>query len=171
MSEIKLGKYEIGTEDFVKGAAVAAGVGIIALGIKNFFDARRIHYIEQQPFDDEAEYEVYKAKKARRLSRMRMAKINSGIIGVLIGGVIATVGVLSFTPYKDVFIDSDTVEDIKSQIADKEIKQKLADAALVKKLKEIDYVEAINNINKLRQNISNIKAINDTIDKIKERIA
>ena len=64
MKKIEVGKCEIQTGSLIMGAVAATGIGLIALGVKSFFDAKKISLIEEDSFDDEEEFEEYKFRKS-----------------------------------------------------------------------------------------------------------
>ena len=74
MKKIVVGKCEIQTGSLIMGAVAATGIGLIALGVKNFFDAKKMSSIDEDSFDDEEEFEEYKFRKAVALQKKKNTK-------------------------------------------------------------------------------------------------
>ena len=217
MAKFKVYNCEIDSEDIVKGALIGAGVAFLTIGIKSLFDARRIRREFEEPLDEDEEFDEFEEYLLEK-EEMAYAKMNRctrrGIFGLAAGSAIAAIAALSFTPYKDVILESDTVGKIKDadvigKIKDAEVIGKIRDAEVIDRIKNIDVVDrikdvdvsgkvkaknadvigklkeaqivqkiaeinikdAIKNIKKLERNVDNLKAISDTIEKVKERLA
>ena len=208
MAKFKVYNCEIDSEDIVKGALIGAGVAFLTIGIKSLFDARRIRREFEEPLDEDEEFDEFEEYLLEK-EEMAYAKMNRctrrGIFSLAAGSAIAAIAALSFTPYKDVILESDTVGKIKDadvigKIKDAEVIGKIRDAEVIDRIKDVDVSgkvkaknadvigklketqivqkiaeinikDAIKNIKKLERNVDNLKAISDTIEKVKERLA
>lgn len=173
MSKIVIGKVEVGASDIIKGAAIGAGVGFIAVGIKSIYDARKQKDEEKTPEEEELEFEEYLIKKARRKKLKKNLKISCGVYSILTGTVLAAAGIAAFTPLKQVVVtkvktgSADYVRKVRDNQIDK-IKEKLAipkisESAVIYKIKDSDLLDKI----KDNELILKIKE-NDILDKLKE---
>ena len=183
MSKIVVGKVEVSASDIIKGAAIGAGVGFIAVGIKSIYDARKMNLICGTPEEEELEYEEYLAKKAQRRRIKKNLKISCGVYSIVTGAALAATGIIAFTPLKQVVVTKvktgsvqcakklrdDQIDRIKERLA----LPKFSESTRVYKIKDNDIIDKIKEndiLDRIRSNefIGKIKD-SDIVDKIKDR--
>ena len=159
MSVMKIVDYASEHKNFIKGVVTATGVGFILLGVKNFIDAKRIREEREAPIDREDEFEEYLAEMDYRLYKKQKCKVSGGVCKVVTGAIVTALGILSFTPARNIVIESDAY----SKIKEADIKKLIHDAAIQKKLRELKLAEKIADAD-LAQKIKDI----DLAQKIKD---
>jgi anaerobic C4-dicarboxylate transporter len=180
MKKVVVGEFEVEVANVVMGAIVATGLGCIVLGVKNLFDVRKINKQAEEPFDEDLEFEEYKANKRQKFNKKKNRKIRRGIIGIALGSFVAAVGVAAFTPFRSIIVNddfslkkdriyliNDKVQSVRG-IAD----EKLQDAKVAADVKFQDAKatagEKLKDAKALLDNIHKVKKI---IDKIESKIS
>ena len=164
MKKIEVGKCEIQTGSLIMGAVAATGIGLIALGVKSFFDAKKISLIEEDSFDDEEEFEEYKFRKAVALQKKKNTKIRLGIAGVIVGALAAAVGISAFTPLKGYVVNDDY--SLKADKAEK------IDGA-IKTVKELggSIQESVQELKDVKLKVDKIKQFTGKLENVLDKIA
>ena len=162
MKKLSVGGYEIRIEGLVMGAMATVGIGLVGLGIKSFFDARKLRYIELQPVDEEEEFEEYKRKKALKLKRARARKIRKGVVGTVVGSFAAAAGIIAFTPLKDDIKDTlresiseDVKESIRETLNAENIKSNIGDK--VSAVKDLDISDSVQKLKSAAESLQKLK--------------
>ena len=171
MKKIVLGKCEVRTESLIMGAVAVTGIGLIALGVKSFFDAKKIKGLEEEPFDDEVEFEEYKLRKAMTLSKKRSSKIRTGIAASFVGLLAAVVGVSAFTPLKKIIVNEDfTLKADKAEKLDGAIKTvKDFGGSFQDSVQELKRIKELRT--ELKSKVDKAKQLTDKLESVLERIA
>ena len=124
---------------------IAAGSAIAAVAALSFTPYKRV-ILESDAVESIKNADVIgRIKDAEVVGKIRDAEVIDRIKGV------------------------DVSSKVKAKNAD--VISKLKEAQIVQRIAEINIKDAIKNIKKLEKNVDNLKAISDTIEKVKERLA
>ena len=142
---------------------IAAGSAIAAVAALSFTPYKRV-ILESDA--------VESIKNADVIGRIKDAEVVGKIRDAEVIDRIKNIDVVDRIKEAEV-IDKIKGVDVSSKVKAKnaDVISKLKEAQIVQRIAEINTKDAIKNIKKLEKNVDNLKAISDTIEKVKERLA